>query len=141
VVCALLVGIIVLLTTAVFGAENMRIKNWAALQVANTIDFPIMLVERQDIVITAFWTASAFAFLNAGFFYTGTILSQSGVQKERDSFIFVVSAIIIWVVSLYPDSAEKCMEMLLRVRILNFVVAAVVLLWFIVKRGRATSEE
>lgn len=139
--CAVLLGITVLLTTAVFGAEGVKIKNWAVLQVVNTIDFPIMLLERQDIIIMAFWIGSAFAFLNAGVFYTGTLLSQAGLGKERDAFFYWFSAAAVWAVSLYPRSMLQCMDILKRLRILNIIVCLAVIAAFIIVKGRRKNEK
>ena len=141
ILCSVLLGLTVLLTTAVFGAANMQVKNWAVLQVVNTIDFPIMLVERQDIIITAFWIGSAFAFLNAGVYYTGLLLSQAGVRKERDVFLFWASGLLIWAVSLYPSSIDMCMELLWKLRILNFIVYAAIIAAFVFKKGVAVNEK
>ena len=51
------------LSLAIFGARTMAARRYPVLQLMDTIDFPLLFLERQDVWMTGIWIGSAILFL------------------------------------------------------------------------------
>lgn len=131
----LTLSIITALTLGVFGADGVIKRRWAVLQIMDTIDFPLLLLERQDLLMTGFWISSAFAFINAGVFYSGLILSEAALKKRCDKFLYVVVAIIIIIVSALPGDITVATALMEKSKVLNLGAYVIIGLMFIADKA------
>ncbi|MGE4213383.1 MAG: GerAB/ArcD/ProY family transporter [Anaerotignaceae bacterium] len=131
---ALTLSLITALTLGVFGADGVIRRRWAVLQIMDTIDFPLMLLERQDLLMTGFWISSAFAFINAGVFYSGLILSETALKKRCDKLLYFIVAIIIVAVSALPGDITAATDLMEKSKVLNLGTYAVIVLLFLADR-------
>ncbi|MEA5084005.1 MAG: GerAB/ArcD/ProY family transporter [Lachnospiraceae bacterium] len=130
----LTLSIITALTLGVFGADGVIKRRWAVLQIMDTIDFPLMLLERQDLLMTGFWISSAFAFINAGIFYSGLILSETALKKRCDKFLYFIVAIIVVVVSALPEDITAATALMEKSKVLNLGTYVVIFVMFLADR-------
>ncbi|HCT64008.1 MAG TPA: hypothetical protein DIC60_01840 [Lachnospiraceae bacterium] len=127
----LMLAVITALTVAVFGVDGVIKRRWAVLQIMDTIDFPLMLLERQDLLMTGFWISSVFAFVNAGVFYSGLILSETAFKKKCDKLLYIIVAVIIVAVSVLPDNITTATALMEKSKVLNFGTYAVIVAMFL----------
>lgn len=131
---ALTLSLITALTLGVFGADGVIKRRWAVLQIMDTIDFPLMLLERQDLLMTGFWISSAFAFINAGIFYSGLILSETALKKSCDKLLYFIVAVIIVIVSALPGDVTAATALMEKSKILNIGIYIVIFVMFLADR-------
>lgn len=127
----LTLSIITALTLGVFGADGVIKRRWAVLQIMDTIDFPLLLLERQDLLMTGFWISSAFAFINAGIFYSGLILSEAALKKRCDKLLYFIVAVIVVVVSALPGDITAATSLMEKSKILNLGMYVVIFVLFL----------
>ena len=120
----------------VFGVEGVTERRWAVLQIMDTIDFPLMLLERQDVLMMGFWITSMFAFINGAAFYSGNVLSRIIAKRDRFVPMFIVVAMLIFFVSLAQDNIVSVTEVINNAMILNLITEGFVILVFIFGRRR-----
>ncbi len=126
-----LISAAVAFTVGVFGIRGVAERRWPVLQIMDTIDFPLMILERQDVLMLGFWIGSIFLFLSGAVVYGGGILGRVSVKKERDRAMILAAAVLIFVVSLFPQNISQVTRIVEKARILNLITQGFIVAAFI----------
>lgn len=102
--------VITVLTTMRFGLSIVNHK-WPVLEMMDAVSLPGSFIERQNALIISFWIISVFAILNACLFFSSILIRD--ILKRENSFVYIfICAIIIYGLSLIPESEAAAYEMI-----------------------------
>ena len=136
-ILAILLSGIVAFTVGVFGVSGVIERRWAVLQIMDTIDFPLMLLERQDVILMGFWMITIFGFISSSVFFGGHILSKVVAKSDRSVIMFFAMAIAIFAVSFLPENLDDATRLIAKSGTLNLIFSGFMILFFIFfGRGR-----
>ena len=130
----------VFLTIGVLGVSQVQGKLFPVLSMINTVEFPGVFWERQDIVILWFWMVSALISLSGTLFFC-TLIGQRIFSGERKKWLLVVS-LCVMVVGILPRGLSTTMVWLRWVKgyggavTLVFVPGLLLLLDYIKRSGK-----
>ena len=130
-ILAVVLGGIVAFTVGVFGVVGVIERRWAVLQIMDTIDFPLMLLERQDVILMGFWIITIFGFISSSVFYGGHILSKVVAKDEKSVVMFFVMAVAIFAVSFLPENLDDVTRLIEKAGIFNLIFNGLIVLVFI----------
>lgn len=136
--------LITLLTLAKFGEISVQSKLFPVLQMMNTVEFPGSFLERQDIFMMWFFTASAFASLSASVFFSVLGLNRIFKSKriKESNWLFLVAP-LIFIIAIFPDNIAQTYKLLEHVKFYGGIVYLLILpiLLYLLSKGKRGAKE
>ncbi|MGL4790125.1 MAG: GerAB/ArcD/ProY family transporter [Anaerotignaceae bacterium] len=129
-----LVGLITAVVISVFGEKVTYLRPWAFLQVVDIIDFPLLLLERQDMLISGVWILLSVLFVNGGVMYGGKMASIVGLSKINPVFIYIGVGVLIFYISLTPSGLNTTLMLIEGTKTLN--ICGLILTFILAFLGR-----
>ncbi len=102
---------VTLITLATFGSMETNKQIWPTMQMMQSVNFPGLFIERQDVLMMSFWILSVFAIVNAGLFFISFIATR--MLKSSEHYYLVLPFVpILYFISLIPDNIAQTYEWL-----------------------------
>lgn len=133
---ALVLAALTALAFAVFGQTGMAIRRYPLFQLMDTIDFPLLFVERQDVWMVGVWIWSAFLFLWSCLFFCAWQLGRV-VQRGNERGYGLGAAVLLLVLAGLLKTEAAAMEALRLLLWANGASAVVILALFVKERRGA----
>lgn len=111
IILGFLYTLITIVTTARFGAVDLKRQMWPVIEMMDTIDIPGSFVERQGALIMSFWIISVFAIVNASLFFSSLLLKDV-FKKGKHSTYILICIPIIFMVSYLPQNIMEVGKLL-----------------------------
>ena len=106
----LLLFTITAVTLAKFG-NDISGQEWSVIRMMDNLYLPGAFVERKESLVMSFWIVSVFLILGMILFYGGMLMKDMK-SPARGGINIVVCAVIIFVLSCLPFSADRIFELL-----------------------------
>ncbi len=133
---ALVLAALTALAFAVFGQTGMAIHRYPLLQLMDTIDFPLLFVERQDVWMVGVWICSAFLFLWGCLFFCAWLLGRA-VRRGSERKYGLGAALLLLALCRLLQTEAAAMEMLRLLLWANGAGAVVIFALFLKERRGA----
>ena len=136
VLLALVLAALTALSYAVFGGTGMTIRRYPLLQLMDTIDFPLLFVERQDVWMVGVWLWSVFLFLWSCLFFCGWQFAQV-VQRGKERWYALGAAVVMLALAQLVVTEAAAMFFLQGLLWMNGLSLILILGLFLKERSRA----
>ena len=102
-VVGVLMALVVIATTAVFGYSSVARQTWPIFQMMDAVEMPGQFFARQGALVMSFWIISAFAIISAEIFFASLLL-KGVINFGKRRYYVIFSAVLVFAASLIPSN-------------------------------------